>query len=1189
MLAFEILGPLVVRGDDGEIAISGARRRALLVRLLIAANELVPAGPLAEDLWEGDPPAGAVATLQSHISQLRKSLDPGRLVGRHGGYVLEVGPDELDVWRFEEESRQGREALVAGDPGAAAGLLATALGRWRGQALADVSGTSWARPEQTRLEELHLGAIETWLEARLELGQHQEVVASAEAAIVDHPLREGIWGYLMLALYRSGRQSDALRAYQRVRTLLGEELGIEPSAPLVALDAAIVQQKPELEWLVTEAAQGNAWTAVDAASNVAQRAVPGLPSGTVTLLSTDIEESTQIWEAHPESMGIALRRHDELIRSHLEDAGGFVFKATGGEFCAAFGSATQALEAAIDAQRSLEAEPWPEGARLRVRMALHTGECEVRNGDYVGPTFNRTTRLVAVAHGGQIVVSGATADMVRDYLPAGVGLRHLGTHRLKDLGRPEEVFQLEIEGLDAQFPPLRSLDDPDLLHNLPELVSSFVGRDAEVAEVRTMVEESRLVTLTGPGGVGKTRLALQVGAELLDGSGDGVWLVGLAAVGEPEEVTGAVAKALGIKEQGGLPTPDALVTALADRNILIVLDNCEHLIGACAKLAEAVVRGCPQVHLLATSREALGIDGERIFRVPSLTVPAEDAQEVAEVAASGAVTMFVERARSQATDFTLTEEAAPLVAAVCRRLDGMPLAIELAAARLRSMSLSHLHDRLDQRFRLLTGGSRTALPRQQTLRAMVDWSYDLLNDVEQAVLRRLSVFVGGFDLEAAEAVCGFGDVEGFDVAVLLGSLVDKSLVVAEPHGSTVRYRMQETLRQYGVERLSETAAGERPEAERLADAHSDYYLGLAEHAAPHMVGPSRRSWTRRLATEDMNLRAAIEHAVATPAGSDRVLRQFWTLQNYWKDAHQPAQILALVDQALERLGPDLAPGRRGQGLYCKVRLLFHVDRRLIIETVLTTLDLAREAGDRALEAGALSHYCRFQDGADPGRLDAGPEAVALARQCGDNMLLGNVLYNYATALHIAEDSRAEALYLEGLAFVEQSGDEDNAMGLHNNYGVLLKYRGDLASARHHFEVALDLAGVDVPNASVMITMNLAWILLEEGHIQRAEVQLMDSLRSCRRLGNLSLFPDAVLALARCAIHSDEHDRAAKLHGGADALNVATSSEWNPGQAKARETDIAVLRDRLGADFERHYEAGLAMTHDDIIKLALRRS
>ncbi len=398
--------------------------------------------------------------------------------------------------------------------------------------------------------------------------------------------------------------------------------------------------------------------------------------------------------------------------------------------------------------------------------------------------------------------------MVRDSLPAGATLRDLGTHRLKDLGRPERIFQLQAErarrrssrpcGVAGQPGTRLATTCPPSRPALSRAPSARWPRYAD------LVGSGRLVTLTGAGGAGKTRLALQVAAELLDGSGDGVWLVELAAISSPDGVAAAIAETLGAVSEPGRPVLETLLDALAPQNILIILDNCEHLVGACAKVADAILRRCSHVHLITTSREPLGINGETIYRVPSLSLPGPDEEETPVTGASDAVALFVDRARAQGVDLGLSRETLPLVVSICRRLDGMPLAIELAAARLRSLSLANLNDRLDQRFRLLTGGSRSAMPRQQTLRATVEWSYSLLNEPEQSVLRRLSVFVEGFDLDAAESVCSLGDVEEFDVTDLLGSLVDKSLVVAEPGGSgTVRYRMLETIRQFSAERLVE--------------------------------------------------------------------------------------------------------------------------------------------------------------------------------------------------------------------------------------------------------------------------------------------------------------------------------------------------------------------------------------------------
>ena len=479
------------------------------------------------------------------------------------------------------------------------------------------------------------------------------------------------------------------------------------------------------------------------------------PTGTVTFLFTDIEGSTKLWELYPDAMKVALARHDIILRQAIESHGGVVFKTVGDAFCAAFSSAPAAVEAALAAERALFSERWGETGAVRTRAALHTGNAESREGDYFGPTLNRVARLLSTGYGGQILLSLPAQELVRDHLPEGTELRDLGEHRLKDLIRPERIYQLAAWGLPADFPPLRALDPQRT--NLPIQPTSFIGRRQEMAEVRRLLTATRLLTLTGTGGVGKTRLALHVAADLVDAYRDGVWLVELASVTDPALVLQAVAAALGVREQPGRPLRDTLIDFLDARHLLLVLDNCEHLVAACAQLADAVLHACPTVTILATSREALGVGGELTWRVPSL--PAPDAQHpppLEHLTQYEAVRLFIDRAVFALPSFTVTNANAPAVAQICWRLDGISLAIELAAARVKLLAPEQIAARLDDRFRLLTGGSRTALPRQQTLRAAIDWSYDLLSEPERTLLRRLSVFAGGWTLEGAEAVCGDG-------------------------------------------------------------------------------------------------------------------------------------------------------------------------------------------------------------------------------------------------------------------------------------------------------------------------------------------------------------------------------------------------------------------------------------------------
>ena len=504
--------------------------------------------------------------------------------------------------------------------------------------------------------------------------------------------------------------------------------------------------------------------------------VAELPTGTVTFLFTDLEGSTRLWEEHPDAMRTALAQHDDVLRSTIESHGGSVVKQRGDGFHAVFATAHDALDAAVGAQVALAAESFEETGPLRVRMGVHTCEAEYRDGDYYGSEVNRAARLMAVAHGDQIVVSLATSALVRE---GSVELVDLGEHRLRDLTNLERIFQVSLPGLVSEFPPLRSLDT--LPGNLPLQVSSFVGRDREMGRVVAALGETRVVTLTGVGGVGKTRLAVQVAAEVLPTFRQGAWLVELAPVRSAESVLEAVAKVFDVAARSGLTLDQALVEFLRHKELLLVLDNCEHVLDEAAELMELLEQSCPRVQMLATSREGLGIDGERILAVPSLGSPRPDAS-LAAIVDADAVRLFVDRARGFGSELEVTAENAESIGQVCRRLDGVPLAIELAAARLPAMNPHDLAARLDRRFQLLAGGRRGKVQRHQTLRAVIDWSYDLLSEAERRLLARATVFSGGWTLEAAEAVCPGGPVEAADVFELTERLVARSLVVAEDRG-----------------------------------------------------------------------------------------------------------------------------------------------------------------------------------------------------------------------------------------------------------------------------------------------------------------------------------------------------------------------------------------------------------------------
>src|SRR5580698_3755348 len=596
----------------------------------------------------------------------------------------------------------------------------------------------------------------------------------------------------------------------------------------------------------------------------------GATAGLVTLLFTDVEGGVGLWEADRDAMEAASARHDRIVRERVETCGGRVFKAVGEAYRAVFADPVAALSAAVAIQRAAGTEPWPSGLPIRVSMALHSGACAERDGDYAGPVVNRAARLLEIGHGGQVLVTAAASALLVGRLPGGTGLRDLGEQRLRDLGRAERVFQVTGPGLADGFGVLRSLDDPALRHNLPSQATGFVGRTAELAGLRALVPGgSRLVTIAGPGGIGKSRLALQVAAGALDQTSGGVWLVELAPVTDPGLVAGTAAAALGVSEAPGRPVLATLTDAIGDRDLLLILDNAEQVLGAAAELAGAIIRSCPRAALLVTSREPLGISGEHVFRLSGLAVPPAGLAVPGRLSAFESVQLFTEHAALHRRDFVLDDTSAAAVAAICVRLDGIPLALELAAARLGSLSAPEISARLDQRFRLLTTGNRTALPRHQTLRALIDWSYDLLTPQEQIVLGRLSVFAGGWTLDAAEAVASGGDVPDWQVLDLLAALVGKSLVQADVIRGSTRYRLLETVRHYAADRLAPSAAAEAagPDASdiraaHIRAAHRDHYLALVETAAPQLRGPDEDRWLDRIEAELDNIRAALAFSIA---------------------------------------------------------------------------------------------------------------------------------------------------------------------------------------------------------------------------------------------------------------------------------------------------------------------------------------
>jgi predicted ATPase/class 3 adenylate cyclase len=905
---------------------------------------------------------------------------------------------------------------------------------------------------------------------------------------------------------------------------------------------------------------------------------------TYTFLFTDIEGSTALLRRLRESLyAQVLADHRSLIRSGLAAHGGREVDTQGDGLFAVFSSPSACLAAVIDMQKALDAHAWPAGEHVRVRMGIHTGEASQTATGLIGLDVHRAARVAAVGYGGQVLLSEAAATLVRDWIPAQAALKDLGVHRLKDLGRPERIFQLQAPGLPAEFPPLRSLANPALPNNLPAQLSTFVGRARELSEVRVLVESSRMVTLIGAGGCGKTRLSLQVAAEMLDGTGDGVWLVELAAVADPDAVPAVIAEALGIAPQARRETLETLLDALAPQDILIVLDNCEHLIDACAKTADALLRRCPRVHLVATSREPLGINGETIYRVPSLSLPASGGSAAAE--SSDAIALFVDRARAQGAGLTVDEDTLPVIASVCQRLDGLPLAIELAAARLRSLSLNGLHDRLDQRFRLLTGGSRTALPRQQTLRAAVDWSHSLLTGAEQSLLRRLSVFAETFDLDAAEAVCGFGDIAVFDVAELLGALVDKSLVVAEPAGGALRYRLLETIREFAAERLAEAG---QDEAATVAAAHSQHYVSVAEAANPHLKGSGQGHWFARLDADQANLRRAARYASGVPDGTEQVLRLVAALDRYWMARSRGAEALALLAPVLERPDARADPVLFGHALVVATLVARVSDIASARRYGEQAVEFARQLADDRLLIPALSSLSSvyYFAGETERGLPLGQEAVERARPLGDEVLLVEALSGYLMCIDLIDPVRSGELFDEAIACTERSGDLLFACIMHNNAGAHALRVGDIPATRAHLEAAAQ-AALAYGEKSDTVAVNLGWVRRHDGDPGGAWSSFEAALRISRRTGERFGIAYAVLGLACLAADAGEWSRACVLHGIAQAALDRTGEPWQEPELRYRRESLAQVRVHLSQEqSDRDYARGLALSLDGIADLAL---
>ena len=914
-----------------------------------------------------------------------------------------------------------------------------------------------------------------------------------------------------------------------------------------------------------------------------------LPSGVVTFVFSDIEGSTRLWEDDPSGMERSLARHDEIVQAAVDASGGQIFKHTGDGFGAAFESVTSGLEAAARVSESLAAEPW-SGPVLRSRIGIHSGEAEPRDGDYFGSTVTRTARLMDAGNGGQILISEASRQLLGGRLPQGLSLVDEGEHRLKDLGEPVHIYRL-VTSTDGDQRSLRTLERAP--HNLPIQLSTFVGRQAHIKEVADLVRHSRLVTLTGIGGVGKTRLSLQVAAEVLADFEDGAWFVELAPLSEPGLLADTVANAMKVPPDSALSAEETLLRYLAGRRALVVIDNCEHLIDDVAGFVNTLLRRCEEVHVLATSREGLSVTGETLWRVPSLRVDDDAA----------AVELFAERARLVQPSFAVNDDNRAVVADLCVRLDGIPLAIELATARLKMLSVEQIAEHLGDRFRLLTGGSRVAVERQRTLRAMMDWSHDLLSPTEQVLLRRLSVFSDGFDYEAAEQICTGGEVAAFDILDILGHLVEASMVVFESD-PTPRYRLLETVRQYALDKLFESG-----ESEEIRLAHAEHFRSVAQKISQALEHNDYS--VTPIADEELgNLRSALTWSIESERGelaleiACHMRMYFWGRVMYRESIRWITTALALVD---DDTSPLVATG----AAYAMI------DSTNIED--FTTIDGLRERVDRLLEsdlpesergelANALGAVTMAESVSRADELFR--QAHDLLRAAGNprwgapvqNRLLtawmGNTREHEAEVLRLAEEAKAEGVNVHHAvvrtAFQVIAGEyesvirsvQDHAPADEWEEGMMLLFRahseralGRFADAEKSVNAATKVFGSDILGAQHWET---AMLQLEKGEVESAAATYSTLGYEGRRVGVVSRL-DHILVSALVAERRGNYERSALLAGVAEALAESAGLGRLAADQRVIDASQQAVRGALGdARYEELYRRGSESSWEELL-------
>lgn len=913
-------------------------------------------------------------------------------------------------------------------------------------------------------------------------------------------------------------------------------------------------------------------------------------AGPLTFLFTDIEGSTRRWELHTQAMQGALERHDALLNAAISGHGGKVFKTVGDAFYAVFVDPAAAVEASLAAQRGLHAEVWGEAGPLLVRIALHMGVPSARDGDYFGPPLNRVARLLSAGHGGQILLSAAVAEVTGNRLPADAALRDMGERRLKDLAKPEHVYQLVVPDLPAEFPPLNTLDARP--NNLPAQPTSMVGRDREVEASRVLLRsaEVRLMTLTGPGGIGKTRLGLQVAADLADDFQDGVYYVPLADISDSDGVAPTIARALSIREVDDRSLVERLKEHLRHKQLLLLLDNFERVLGA-ASLMAALLAAAPHLKLLITSQARLHIRGEREISVQPLELPnLNRLPPLDELAHFPAVALFVERAESVKRDFQLTADNAAAVAEICHRLDGSPLAIELAAARLKVLSPTAMLARLGQRLPLLTGGHRDLPERHQTLRAAIAWSHGLLEEEEQVLFRRLAAFRGGCSFETAEEVCAVASDVGIDVLNALGSLVDKSLLRQEEDvEDSSRFKMLESIREFASEELKRS--GEALEVQRK---HAAAFLTLAEQAEPELAGPQRATWLNRLELEHDNLRGALQWSTEAGEGDERLrlggaMWTFWSVRGHWSEGREWLERALAADAAS---GGDPCSAARAKALGAAGNLArMQGDQAAALELQEEGLRIWRLVGDKAGCAQALASlgFMAYRQDEFAKAKAYFEESLTIRRAMGDRSGVASVLTNLGLAAYgSGEYDAAHKHYEESLAIRRAMGDRTNIAPTLNSLGEVARILGDLDRAEKLYQESLVLCReAGSKNGIAVLLQNLGHVMKFRGDLDRARQYYEESMVLARELGSKQTMAGCLSGLGTVAAAMGLPERAARLFGAATKLLSTIGTNLTAADRAEFERSMTVAREQAGDDaFEIAWADGRATPLSEAISYAL---